>query len=183
MGIEFNKGFFIFDKSWFQNEFMVSLSHAEFRIMIYLLSSALKLSKRDERFKKVQRLVDLYRINHLLMANVSQKTIADRCNVNRATIIRALKKFEEYGAVITMSDGENNSNHIYLLGVERQDKSGKEEYFFVDSIPIRSGKKLPDQTIKFIEDHYQDELFYYSDRIWGDLFGMKSGAEVEVVAA
>jgi len=45
--VGFDRGFFIFDKNWiYDNEFVRSLSHAEFRVLVYLLSSTLKLNKR-----------------------------------------------------------------------------------------------------------------------------------------
>jgi hypothetical protein len=183
MGIKFNKGFFIFDKSWIhENDFFSSLSHAEFRIMIYLLSSALKLSKRGSYLKSIKWFADLYQYNHLLLVNVAQRTIAARCKVNRSTVISALKKFEDIGAVVIISNHEDKNNHIYLIGFERLNTEEKHDFFLVDSIPIKSGKKLPDQMKNLIKEHYQDERLYYSDKIWCDLFGIKKDTEVEVVA-
>jgi hypothetical protein len=185
MGIEFNRGFYVFDKSWFQeNEFMHSLSHAEFRIMVYLLSSALKLSKRDTRFKRSKWLVDLYQNNHLLLVNVSQRTIADRCSADRKTVINTLKKFNEYGALLTISNGEEKGNNVYLIGFENpsQHKEGKQDYYLIDSIPIRSGGRLSEETINLIKGHYHDDMLCYSEKIWGDLFGMEIKAEPYAVA-
>ena len=177
--IEFSKGFFIFDKSWIhENQFMQSLSHAEYRIMVYLLSSALKISKRDARYKRGDLVASLYQDNHILTVNASQSTIADRCGTDRATAYKALKKFDDFGAVIKMTDdGKNGRNHYFIIGFEnhRQDKDGKQEYYLIDSIPIRNGQRLPDHIRKFIKDHYRDDLFYMSDLIWGELFGMKKG--------
>jgi DNA-binding MarR family transcriptional regulator len=176
MAIEFSNGFFVFDKSWIHgNKFFQSLSHAEFRIMVYLLSSALKISKRDERYKRGEIIASLYQKSGILCANVSQSTIAERCNVDRATAYRALKKFSEIGAIIKMSDGqEKGSNNLYILGFQNQrpNKSGKQEYYLVDSIPIRGGEKLPDKIRKFILEHHTWELFGSSSLIWKDLFGM-----------
>jgi hypothetical protein len=175
MGIEFNKGFFIFDKSWIQeNEFMHSLSHAEYRIMIYLLSSTLKISKKDSHYKRGDMIAHLYQFNHILFANVSQRTIADRCNVNRLTVMRSLRMFEDYGAVITLSDGENNN--FYIIGFETKDKLDKQEYYLIDSMPIRSGKRMPEEIKNTIIEHYKDELFGSNDFIWRELFGMKQAA-------
>jgi predicted transcriptional regulator len=176
MSIEFNNGFLVFDKSWIHgNKFFQSLSHAEFRIMVYLLSSALKISKRDERYKRGEIIASLYQKSGILCANVSQRTIAAKCKVDRATVYRALNKFDEIGAIIKMSDGqEKGFNNYYILGFQNQrpDKSGKQEYYLVDSIPIRGGEKLPDGIRKFILEHYKGELFGSSPLIWKDLFGM-----------
>lgn len=179
MGIEFNKGFFIFDKSWIhENEFMKSLSHAEYRIMIYLLSSALKLSKRDDRYKRGDLIATLYHWNHILFVNVSQTTIAKKCKLHRATAGKVLRKFNKFGAVIKLTDDKKGGdNDYFIIGFEnhRQDKDGKQEYYLIDSIPIRTGKELPGHIKEFIRNHYRDELFYQSELIWGELFGMKKG--------
>ena len=176
MLIEFDNGFFVFDKSWILgNKFFQSLSHAEFRVMVYLLSSALKISRRDERYKRGEMIASLYQKNGILFANVSQSTIAERCNVDRATAYKVLKKFDDVGAIIKMSNGqEKGLNNFYILGFQNQrpDKSGKQEYYLVDSIPIRTGKKLPEEVRKFISEHYKGELFGSSSIIWKDLFGM-----------
>jgi DNA-binding MarR family transcriptional regulator len=176
--IEFSKGFFIFDKSWIHdNKFCQSLSHAEFRILIYLLSSGLKSSKKDERYKRGELIASLYRRNKLLVVNASQRTIADRCNADRATVYKALIKFKEFGAVIKIPDGkENGANDYYIIGFEshRKNKAGKQEYYLVDSIPIRTGQKLPDQTRNYIQRFYKGESFMQREEIWRDLFGMEN---------
>jgi DNA-binding MarR family transcriptional regulator len=183
MGTEFNNGFFIFDKNWFQdNKFFDSLTHAEFRIIVYLLSSTLRPRANSTRFKNFQWIVDLYHINNILFVNVSQRTIVHRCKVHRSTVISALKKFEEMGAVIIIPSDGNRSNNIYIVGFKGHTESDKNEYFLVDSVPLRSGKKLPDQIKNFITEKFHIVLFNRSDLIWVDLFGIKSHAEIEVVA-
>ena len=173
MGIEFSRGFFIFDKSWIQeNQFVQSLSHAEFRILIYLLSSALKISKRDGRYKRGDTIATLYQTNKILFVNASQRTMAERCNADRGTIYRALNKFKEYGALIKVPDSEDKgANDYYIIGFER-DKDGKHDYYLVDSIPIRQGHEVPIEIRKFILDHYRDPLFAKNSLIWERLFGM-----------
>ena len=173
--IEFDRGFFTFDKSWIlENEFMQSLSHAEFRVMVYLAASTLRISKRDQRYKTGDSIATLYQRNRILFVNVSQPTIAERCKVDRSTVYEALKKFREFGAVIKVPEGKPEvSGDYYILGFEKT-KEGKQDYFLVDSLPIRSGNKLPDKYKEFIRDHYKDEFFSMSDLIWRDLFGMKN---------
>jgi DNA-binding MarR family transcriptional regulator len=175
--IEFNKGFFIFDKSWIlENEFTRSLSNAEYRVLIYLLSSAMKISKRDERYKRGEVIASLYQRNKILFVNASQDRIAERLKMKtRTTAYRALKKFRDFGAAIRVPDGkESGDNDYYIIGFEKI-KEGKHDYFLVDSLPIRAGKRLPDEFREFILNHYKDELFYMSSLIWEDLFGMDSG--------
>lgn len=182
--IEFKKGFFVFDKSWIQeNEFIRSLSHAEYKILIYLLSSALKISKRDERYKRGDVIASLYQRNKILFVNASQKTIAERCKVNRATAYRALRKFMRFGALIKVPDGkETGNNDYYIIGFEKI-KEGKQDYFLVDSLPIRVGNKLPEQSKDFIRDHYQDWLFSENELIWKDLFGLERDRRIKIRAA
>lgn len=173
MGIEFSRGFFIFDKSWIQeNQFVESLSHAEYRILIYLLSSALKISKRDGRYKRGDTIATLYQTNKILFVNASQRTMAERCNADRGTIYRALNKFKEYGALIKVPDSEDKgANDYYIIGFER-DKDGKHDYYLVDSIPIRQGHEVPVEIREFILGHYRDPLFAKNNLIWERLFGM-----------
>lgn len=173
--IEFSKGFFVFDKSWIHdNKFCQSLSHAEFRILIYLLSSGLKISKKDERFKQEDLIASLYQRSRLLAVNASQRTIAAKSKADRGTVIKALRKFKDFGAVIKFPGGkETEHNDPYIIGFEysKKDKAGKLDYYLVDSIPIRAGQKLPDKYRTFILKHYNDDLFRTSDLIWEDLFG------------
>ena len=180
--IEFNRGFFIFDKSWIHdNEFCQSLSHAEFRILIYLLSSAIKTSKRNYKYKRDELIASLYQRNKLLIVNASQRRIAEKCNADRKTVYMALNKFKEFGAVIKIPDGkENGANDYYIIGFEnhRKDKDGKQEYYLVDSISIRAGQKLPDNFKNFIQRAYKG--FTNRDEIWKVLFGMDTSETKEV---
>jgi len=175
--IDFCKGFFVFDKSWIHdNEFCQSLSHAEFRVLVYLLSSAIKTSKRDHKYKRDELIASLYQRNKLLVVNASQRRIAEKCNADRKTVYRALNKFKGFGAVIKIPDGkENGANDYYIIGFEnhRKDKAGKQEYYLVDSIPIRKGQKLPDKVRSFIQKFYKTESFMQREEIWRDLFGME----------
>ena len=176
MGIEFSKGFFVFDKSWIhENKFVQSLSHADYRILVYLLSSTLKISKANKEYKRGDLIASLYKKNRILFINVTQRTIAEKCSVNRATVCKALKKFKDFGAVIKMPDGkENGASDYYIIGFEnhRKDKDGKQEYYLVDSIPVRAGENLPDSSKDFIRNHHKGDLFWASSLIWKDLFGM-----------
>jgi len=180
--IEFSKGFFIFDKSWIHdNEFCQSLSHAEFRILIYLLSSVIKTSKRDPRFKRGDLVAALYQSNQLLVVNASQRKIAEKCNADRATVYKALNKFKEFGAVIKIPDGkETGANDFYIVGFEnhRKDKDGKQEYYLVDSIAIRAGQKLPDKVKSYIQRAYKG--FPSREALWKVLFGMDTSETKEV---
>ena len=68
-----------------------------------------------------------------------------------------------YGA----KDGENN---FYILGFDASG-SERDEYFFVDSIPIRAGDKMPDVVRERIESGYKETVFTKSARGWEILFG------------
>jgi DNA-binding MarR family transcriptional regulator len=161
MSEAFKNGFLIFDKRWnYDNRFFRLLSSAEFRIMIYLLSSALRTSKRDQRFKRGELVAILYQVNKLLVANVSTRTIAERTGRNRSTVCKALDKFDEIGAVIKINEPiDGASNNIYLLGFEdyNGEIDGKHDYFFVDSIPLFKGEAMPDRYKQYIRDHYRYE--------------------------
>jgi DNA-binding MarR family transcriptional regulator len=168
----FKNGYLLFDKSWFMDsEFFRSLSHAEFRIMTYLLASVMRPNKRDPRYKRGETIALLYQSNKLLVANVSTRTIAERCQVSRSTVCKVLDKFHGTGAAIRISNGdEEGENNFYILGFDSLG-SLKDEYFFVDSIPIRDGKGMPDAIREYIEFRYKDTVFTSSSRVWKTLFG------------
>ena len=182
MGTEFDKGFFLFNKNWFyENKFFNSLTHAEFRIMIYLLSSILRPRKNSPKYKDYQWIVDLYHSNGILFVNASQRTIAQMCAVHRGTVITALNKFEDMGAVIIIRYDDNTPSNVYVVGFQYWDHEMK-EYYLVDSIPVSSGKNLPEEYKNYIRKGCGNKLFGKSDTFWGDLFGIKPKHEVEVVA-
>ena len=162
MSKAFQNGFLIFDKRWIlEDEFFRSLSHAEFRVMVYLLSSVLRVSKKDKRYKRGELIAFLYQENKLLVVNVTTRTIAEKSKVNRSTVCKALDRFDDSGAVIKITDrAEKSANNLYLLGFEDMNaEDGKEDYFFVDSIPIQRGNKMPDTIKKFIRDNYKNKSF------------------------
>jgi hypothetical protein len=172
MSEAFKNGYLLFDKKWFiGNEFFKSLSHAEFRIMMYLLSSIMRPNKRDLRYKRAKTIAMLYQRNRLLVANVSTRTIAERCQVSRTTVWATLDKFNAVGAAIRISHGaEDGENNFYILGFDASG-SEREEYYFVDSIPIASGKKMPEEIRETIEFGYEKTVFTKSNQDWKELFG------------
>lgn len=162
MSKAFQNGFLIFDKRWIhENAFFRSLSHAEFRVMVYLLSSVLRVSTKDQRYKRGELIAFLYQENKLLVVNATTRTIAEKSRVNRSTVCKVVDKFDDSGAVIKITDGaEKSANNLYLLGFEDMNaEDGKEDYFFVDSIPIKRGNKMPDTIKTFIRDNYKDKSF------------------------
>jgi len=160
------KGFFILDKSWFtDNQFFQSLSHAEFRIMVYLLASVLRVTKRERRYRNGGLVARLYSDSHLLVANVSQRTIADRCNVNRSTAYSALDRFNDAGAAITINrPKEEGGETFHILGFEREIEGDRISLYLVDSIQVSAGEKLPVGARDLIEEAYQDPGRLYSAR-------------------
>ena len=171
---EFNKGFFIFDKNWIhENRFIQSLSHAEFRILIYLLSSTLKPKKGIAGLARSEQIADLYQRKGILFVNASQRTISERCHVDRRKVYDAMRKFRDCGALIRMPDGEENGNGDYhIVGFERE-KEGKQNYFLLDSMFLRAGRKVPHRYQGFIAAHFRDGGFPPTKEIWEDLFGME----------
>ena len=172
MSEAFKNGYLLFDKNWFmENQFFKSLSHAEFRIIIYLLASVMRPNKRDPRYKRAETIAMLYQRNKLLVANVSRGTVAKRCQVSSSTAWKTLYKFNAVGAAIKISHGgDDGENNFYILGFDASD-SEREEYFFVDSIPIKAGEKMPDEIRERIESGYKETVFTKSDRGWQILFG------------
>jgi len=166
--VDFDRGFFIFDKSWiYDNEFVRSLSHAEFRVLVYLLSSTLKLNKRSNKSGRGKKIATIYRNNGTLFVNVSQRTVAEKCNMNRVSVHRAMRKFTDYGVLIKVPDIEGNGD-CHIIGFSTN-KEGKHDYFLVESSFIRSGEKLPGHFKSYFQNHYEDNKFPVTG-IWKQLF-------------
>ena len=182
MPSHYTRGFFVFDKTWIhENGFFQSLSHAEFRIMLYLLSSVLKITRRDRRYKRGDQIAMLYQHNNLLVANVSTPTIAERCSVSRGTVTPAINKFDEYGAAIRIPEGNDpGENNIYILGFSERSAryyEGRTDYYFVDSIAIKNGERMPEGIRRGITQRYAEEIFVPATRYWIELFGEPEGAQ------
>jgi hypothetical protein len=157
-------GFMIFNKSWiYENEFFRSLSHAEYRIMLYLLASVLRISKKDRRYKGGDLLAYLYQNNNLLVTNVSFNRIAVASEVHRGTVCRALAKFNDYGAAIKITNQGNKGpgNNFYFMGIENRNSGEKLPNYFVDSVFLSSGGKMPADIKEFIKQNYMDYMNLY----------------------
>jgi len=149
--------------------------------MVYLLSSVLKITKRDRLYKRGDQIALLYQHNNLLVANVSTPTIAERCSVSRGTVTPAINKFDEYGAAIRITEGNDpGENNIYILGFSDRDgryHDGRKEYYFVDSIPIKNGERMPENIRREIVQRYSEVMFIPATRCWIELFGEPEGAQ------
>lgn len=174
MANNFENGFFIFDKSWWHdNAFMKSLSHAEFRIMIYLLCSVLRITKNDGRYKNGEIIAKVYQKSGVLFVNASQPTIAEKCGVNRATAYRAVHKFRDQGAIIKVFDGpETKTNDIHIVGFEDK-RDSKMDYFLIDSLALKSGQSLPDEFISSVKENFERRVFRTDTRMWKEIFGVE----------
>ena len=97
----------------------------------------------------------LYRDRRLLVASVTQRNIANRCNVNRGTVQNALNKFEEMGAVMVLPCRDQGFfNNVYLLGFEAQNIMDIRSLYFVDSVYLEQGESIPDGIRNFIMSSY-----------------------------
>jgi biotin operon repressor len=172
MSSEYPNGFFIFDKSWFvENEFFRSLSHAQFKIMLYLLTSIIRLSKRTLEYKRGDLVAKLYKENFLLVVNVSTPTIAKRCGVSTATVWKALGKFHETGSAIKISNGgKKGENNLYVLGFHDPTAANGERYF-VNSIQLKEDGKMPEELIQEILLYHGQHVFQAGTLTWKRLFG------------
>lgn len=179
MSKEYKYGFLIFNKEWLlENEFFNSLSHAEFKIMVYLLSSRLIIKKRDQRYKRGDLLAKLYQVNNLLVVNVSIRTISEKCMVSRATVCKALEKFDIAGAAIRISQGqEDGENNIYIVGFKGPASDGEEDYFFVDSTPIKKHGAMQKEYRDNIAANFNKKIFSHTSEGWKNLFEKEESPE------
>ena len=147
MGTKYNEhaSFGQIPKSWFKgNEFIKNLTNGERWILTYLTTHVWRLDKADMRFPASKLISYLYRENRLLVSLMNQREISDKCGVNRSTLISAIKKFDDIGAVICISGGGGTGHsNLYLMGFEHREKmsdySRKTDYWFSNCPSIASG--------------------------------------------
>ncbi len=161
---KFEKGFLLLDKKWLlDNQFFRSLSHAEFRIMVYILSSPLTIKHHDARFPGQELFIRLYQENKLLIANVSQNKISDVCRVHRGTVQSALEKFDQFGSLITVSAKDDGVlNNFYIIGFEARLDGEDQKLYFVDSIPLTQGRPMPENIKDYIAKEFMDGGVIYN---------------------
>ena len=170
----------IFDKAWMiDNKFFESLTHAEFRIMVYLLSSTLKITKSDKKYKQGDLFAKLYHKNRLLVVNTSTPKIAERSKTSRTAVCTALNKFHDYGAAIRISSGGKlGENNLYIVGFRGKLYDERDYFYFIDSIPLKNGDPMPENLKRSIETRYMDTMYNSKTAGWKELFG-KGGVPTE----
>lgn len=148
-------------KGWFnENPFIKSLTNGERWILTCLTAQVWRLEKPNRKFSMSKLLSRLYRDNQLLVSMMNQRDIAEKCGINRSTVISAIKKFEETGAVISISGGGGiGHSNFYLMGFEHRDKNetgySKKIDLWFSNCPSLAGSGVMDSQLKeFIKSNY-----------------------------
>jgi hypothetical protein len=147
---------------WFDdNAFIKRLTRSERWILVCLASYIWRSMKIDPEYEIDKKLVRLYKDNWLLMTLMSERTLAEKCYLNRSTVCDAIDKFDDAGALIKIPGrkGKRLSN-LYILGLYQptKDKSGRvirqQEFLFSDSPILRAGGRIPDDVKEFLRSNY-----------------------------
>ena len=148
-------------KSWFkENEFIEGLTNGERWILTCLTAHVWRLEKLDRRYPITKLISRLYKENQLLVAFMTQRELAERCGVNRSTIISATKKFDETGAVICVSGGGGLGHaNLYVLGFEHREKtdnaySKKTDLWFSNCPALASGEAIPSYIKEYLRSNH-----------------------------
>lgn len=150
---------------WFDdNAFIKGITRSERWILVCLASYIWRSEKVDPNYDIDKKLVRLYKDNGLLMTLISERTVAEKCYLNRSTICDAIDKFDDVGALIKIPGrkGKGFSN-LYIMGLEKRtsDKNGrgikKHEFLFSDSPILRAGGRIPDDVKDFLRSNYSQK--------------------------
>jgi hypothetical protein len=89
---------------------------------------------------------------------MSERTIADKCGLNRSTVCDAISKFDDFGAAIKIPGKRGKSfSNLYILGFELRDKSRKNDRLFTNSPILMAGEKIPKNIKNFIRLNYDSQ--------------------------
>jgi len=146
-------------RCWFSNnDFMISLTPGEKWVLTCLTTYIWRVPKARSKSPIEHTLCFLYSGKHLLVAHMSERTIADKCGLNRSTVCNAISKFDDSGAAIKIPGKRGKSfSNLYILGFELRDKSGNSDRFFSNSPSLMAGGKMPEDIKDFIRLNYDSQ--------------------------
>jgi hypothetical protein len=171
-------------RAWFNgNNFMNSLTPGDKWVLTCLSTYIWRVPKARSKSPIEGTLCFLYGRKQLLVAHMSERTIADKCGLNRSTVCNAIAKFDDFGAAIKIPGKRGRKyNNLYILGFELRDKSGNRDRLFSNSPVLRAGGKMPEDIKDFIRLNYDSQgqkLYFhvlprYEEYVGTLLFGERS---------
>jgi hypothetical protein len=154
-----DKGHGKIPRAWFNdNDFITSLTPGEKWVLTCLTTYVWRVPKARSKSPIENTLCFLYDKKHLLVAHMSERTIADKCGLNRSTVCSSIDKFDDVGAAVKVPGkrGRKYSN-LYILGFELRDKSGNSDRLFSNSPVLSTGGKMPEDIMDFIRLNYDSQ--------------------------
>jgi hypothetical protein len=154
-----NQGHGKIPRDWFNgNMFIGSLTPSEKWVLACLVAFVWRVSYEQKDNSTARRLAYLYREKELLITLMSERTMSEKCNLNRSTVCSAITKLDDFGAVIRIpgKKGKGASN-AYILGYESRsgDKGEKRsDHLFSESLILRNGGKIPEDIKETIRRDY-----------------------------
>lgn len=151
-----DKGHGKIPRAWFNdNDFITSLTPGEKWVLTCLTTYIWRVPKARSKNPIEHALCFLYSGKHLLVTHMSERTISDKCGLNRSTVCNAISKLDDFGAVIKIQGKRGKSfSNLYILGFELRGKSGKNDRLFSNSPVLRAGGKMPEDMKDFIRLNY-----------------------------
>jgi len=143
-------------RCWFNhNDFMPSLTPGQKWVLACLTTYVWRVPKARSKSPIEDTLCFLYSGKRLLVTHMSERTIADKCGLNRSTVCNAISKFDDFGAAIKLPGKRGKSfSNLYILGFELRDKSRKIDRLFSTSPILMAGEKMPADIKDFIRLNY-----------------------------
>jgi hypothetical protein len=144
-------------RGWFNgNEFIESLTRSERWVLACLVTFVWRMPYEQKDNQAANRLAYLYRDKEQLVTLMSERTLAEKCYLNRSTVHAVADKLDDFGAAIRISGskGKDGSN-LYILGYESRSGSKDEkrsDRLFSESLILRNGGKIPEDIKEIIRN-------------------------------
>ena len=144
-------------RGWFtENEFIESLTRSERWVLACLVTYVWRMPYEQDGNLIANRLAYLYRDKEQLVTLMSERTLAEKCGLNRSTVCAAIEKLDDFGAAIRISGNKGKgASNLYILGYESRSGSKGEkrsDRLFSESLILRNGGKIPEDIKEIIRN-------------------------------
>jgi biotin operon repressor len=144
-------------RGWFNgNKFIESLTPSERWVLACLVAYVWRVAYEQKDNPAANTLAYLYRDKEQLVTLMSQRTIAEKCGLNRSTVCAAIDKLDDSGAAIRISGNKGkDASNLYILGYESRGGTKGEkrsDRLFSESLILRNGGKIPEDIKETIRN-------------------------------
>jgi hypothetical protein len=144
-------------RGWFNgNKFMDSLTPSEKWVLACLATFFWRVPYERKDSRAANTLAYLYREKEQLVTLIKERTLAEKCDLNRSTVCTAIEKLDDFGAAIRISGAKGKgASNLYILGYESRSGSKGEkrsDRLFSESLILRNGGKMPEDIKEIIRN-------------------------------